>query len=350
MKQTNSHSRLFARLTAIFLIVCFVGGGLVLAQTKQLKTTTEPKVVTEVEEDDASNVPIQTQVPNGSSSYSVVIENKTQPDGKVIQSKKVWQNGQLVEETESELDGEDAQSALNATIQLPNGQIANGGVFQQDPFKGFLNDDDSDGDAFSGSPFDSIRRIEEQMRAQFDELRRQLAASAPGTYSPNPRLLQQGLAPQTQPSKFWIGLNVSPVPAILVSQLPIEENEGVLVEFVAPNSPAEKAGLKRYDVLISINGEKTNQLDDVVNLVEKAGANKVEIQYYRKGKLEKADATIEERPAQLTQQLTPNAGINKNFRVVRPGLIVPQSALDSEEAESNADASATTEEKAPENE
>ena len=143
-------------------------------------------------------------------------------------------------------------------------------------------------------------------------------------------------------------MSVSSVPAILVSQMPIQENEGVLVEFVAPNSPAEKAGLKRYDVVVSINGEKTNQLTDVVNLVEKAGANKVEIQFYRKGKLEKVEATVEERPAQLVQQLNSNADVNKNFRVVRPGLIVPQTALDSE-ADNSIDAP-NSEEKSSEEE
>ncbi len=352
-KQTNSRARLAAYMTVTSLVICFIGAGLVLGQTKQLKTSADPKVITETQEDDA-NVPLQVQVPNGSnaSSYSVVIENKTTPDGKVVQSKKVWQNGQLVEETESELEGEDAKNALNATIQLPDGQIANGGVFQQDPFKGLIDDEDF-GDAATGSPFDSIRRMEEQMRrehermrAQLDQLRQQFAM--PGAFGQAPNRALRAPNANTPTSKFWIGLSVSSVPAILVSQMPIQENEGVLVEFVAPNSPAEKAGLKRYDVVVSINGEKTNQLTDVVNLVEKAGANKVEIQFYRKGKLEKVEATVEERPAQLVQQLNSNADVNKNFRVVRPGLIVPQTALDSE-ADNSIDAP-NSEEKSSEEE
>ena len=78
-----------AALTVGALGIALIGGGFAAAQTKQLKAPASASVV--VSEDDAqasAQAQATTTDPNvESSSYSVVIENKTTPDGKVIQSK-----------------------------------------------------------------------------------------------------------------------------------------------------------------------------------------------------------------------------------------------------------------------
>lgn len=307
------------------LSVCLIGGSLALAQTKQLKAPANAQVI----EDDSARSQIIMNAPNSSSSsYSVVIENKTNPDGTIVQSRKVWQDGQLVEEEERTLDASEAQNALSATIQLPNGQVAPGGLFSSEEDGGFFG-------GMPSSPFEAIRQMEEQMREQQERMHARFEALRQQLSDPNGQLQgwpqQQFSAPgavaagRPAPSKFWIGTTIEPVPEFLIAQLPIEEKQGVLVQYVAPESPAAKAGLKRYDVLHKIAGEIVSNPLEVSKLVERLGASKVDIEYYRKGKLEKVELTIEERPALTQKGFTFGAPNQKNFRIVRPGLIVPES-------------------------
>jgi len=44
--------------------------------------------------------------------------------------------------------------------------------------------------------------------------------------------------------------------------------DNVLVKEVAPNSPAQKAGIKAGSTIISVNGQKTNSLDNFIKVVE----------------------------------------------------------------------------------
>src|SRR5690242_6252990 len=55
--------------------------------------------------------------------------------------------------------------------------------------------------------------------------------------------------------KYWIGSLGGPIPPehVLRAQLDLPENTGLLVANVVPNSPAAKAGLKQYDVMVKAN-------------------------------------------------------------------------------------------------
>ena len=58
--------------------------------------------------------------------------------------------------------------------------------------------------------------------------------------------------PPAQPpehGEYWVGIWCMPVPSALRAQLALPEKQGVLVENVAPDSPAAKAGIARYDIL-----------------------------------------------------------------------------------------------------
>ena len=54
----------------------------------------------------------------------------------------------------------------------------------------------------------------------------------------------------------------------------IPEIEGVLVVRVMPNTPAEKAGIRRGDVILAIDGEKVTSADRLQSIVENSGVNR----------------------------------------------------------------------------
>ncbi len=75
--------------------------------------------------------------------------------------------------------------------------------------------------------------------------------------------------------------------------IPDGVDEGVAVVSVEKGSPAEKAGLKKNDIIISLGGEKTGSLAEFrYELYKHDVGEKVEIGYYRNGKLQKTMITL----------------------------------------------------------
>ncbi|MFN8179890.1 MAG: trypsin-like peptidase domain-containing protein [bacterium] len=62
--------------------------------------------------------------------------------------------------------------------------------------------------------------------------------------------------------EVWVGVRVQEIPESLAESLDLESREGVIVASVDPGSPAEKAGVRRGDVIHSIGGERIRNFDD----------------------------------------------------------------------------------------
>ena len=54
--------------------------------------------------------------------------------------------------------------------------------------------------------------------------------------------------------EIWIGLLVQEMTPLIARSLGIESTDGVIVSQVDGGSPADKAGLRRGDVIIEVNG------------------------------------------------------------------------------------------------
>lgn len=79
-------------------------------------------------------------------------------------------------------------------------------------------------------------------------------------------------------------------------KLPKEINYGVAIKGVQPNSPAEKAGLQEFDVIVKMDGE---DIRDVVDLRKhlynkKKVGEEMKITYYRGGEIEETSMTLAE--------------------------------------------------------
>lgn len=60
----------------------------------------------------------------------------------------------------------------------------------------------------------------------------------------------------------WVGVRIQEIPASLAESLELESREGVIVASVDAGSPAERAGVRRGDVIRSISGERVRNFDD----------------------------------------------------------------------------------------
>jgi membrane-associated protease RseP (regulator of RpoE activity) len=98
----------------------------------------------------------------------------------------------------------------------------------------------------------------------------------------------------------WLGLGTEEASDALTSQLGLQPGEGLLVTFVAPDSPAAKAGLQKNDLLVEMDGQKLLLPMQLRKLVQmRKPGDKVAIAYYRGGKKQESSATISEVKADL---------------------------------------------------
>ena len=108
--------------------------------------------------------------------------------------------------------------------------------------------------------------------------------------------LQKTAVSSIQNQKTWLGVSLAPVPKVLSKQLGnlIPENQGVMVQSVSPNSPASKAGIQPYDVLLRFNDQKLYSAQQLAGLVSanKKGSE-IALNIVRKGKSEDLKVTLE---------------------------------------------------------
>jgi serine protease Do len=98
-----------------------------------------------------------------------------------------------------------------------------------------------------------------------------------------------------------LGVGIQPVTQELAQSFKLEEPVGAVVTLVEKGSPAEKAGLRPGDVIVSYNGKKIENPNELPRLVAatKPG-EKATLEVSRNGKREQLAATVGEFPAETT--------------------------------------------------
>ncbi len=95
----------------------------------------------------------------------------------------------------------------------------------------------------------------------------------------------------------WLGVHIQGVTKELADSLRLEDATGALVSRVMPESPAQKAGLKRGDVILEVNDKGVAKLRDLPRLVANLEVNeKAEFTIWRDGKEISLDAKIGKAP------------------------------------------------------
>jgi serine protease Do len=91
----------------------------------------------------------------------------------------------------------------------------------------------------------------------------------------------------------WLGVEFQPVTEPVAKSLGLDETEGALVASVVDDGPAEKAGVKVGDVILSLNGQKLTDPKDLPRLVANTQAGTdVDMVVLRDGKKRTLDVKI----------------------------------------------------------
>jgi hypothetical protein len=139
---------------------------------------------------------------------------------------------------------------------------------------------------------------------------------------PPARRQREDATTQSTTKHAYLGVEVSPVPAALSSQLPnlLAEGQGVLIERVAKDSPAAKAGLQANDILLSYNQQKIGSPEQLITMVRgDTPGREVTIGFVRGGKSQTGVVNLGEREAprmrerQRVFRLRPDEGLRRLF-------------------------------------
>ncbi len=100
----------------------------------------------------------------------------------------------------------------------------------------------------------------------------------------------------------WIGLKVQEVNQSLAQSLDLKKAEGVIISDVEEESPAQKAGLKRKDVIMKVDDQKIKNISDWEDLSYLARANQnLDIGFLRDGKEMHVQLSPETLPADASK-------------------------------------------------
>jgi hypothetical protein len=94
----------------------------------------------------------------------------------------------------------------------------------------------------------------------------------------------------------WLGLSTEEASEALASQLGLKPGQGLVVVFVAPDSPAAKAGVQKYDVIEEIGDQMLVDPVQLRKLVQmQQNGDTVKLALYRGGKKQTVSATLGKR-------------------------------------------------------
>ncbi|MDF3917630.1 DegQ family serine endoprotease [Salinicola salarius] len=110
-------------------------------------------------------------------------------------------------------------------------------------------------------------------------------------------------------SRGWLGVVIQPVSKDLAESFGLDGTEGALVSDVSDDSPAQKAGLKAGDVILSADGADIDDSTTLPRLIgQVAPGDEVTLQVMRDGDQRKIDVTVGDWPEQMADDGSPSSG------------------------------------------
>jgi serine protease Do len=106
-------------------------------------------------------------------------------------------------------------------------------------------------------------------------------------------------------SRGFLGLVPQQITPDLQSSLDLPSSEGVIISSVQKGTPADDAGLKRYDIILELNGQKVESEDQFRRVIADTPPGKsVKLKVLRENKTLDLDALVAERSERTTAELT----------------------------------------------
>jgi serine protease Do len=169
---------------------------------------------------------------------------------------------------------------------------AKGRVIGSGPYDDFIQTDASINPGNSGGPLIN-------MRGEVVGISTAIIAGGTGIGFAIPINMAKQIVPQLKErgevTRGWLGVMIQRVTPELAKQFGLETSEGALVAQVVEDSPAEKAGIKREDIIIEFDHKKIHKMSELPKIVANTQVGKqVEVKVIRQGREEKLKIEVGE--------------------------------------------------------
>lgn len=169
---------------------------------------------------------------------------------------------------------------------------AKGRVIGAGPYDDFLQTDASINFGNSGGPLLNLN-------GEVIGINTAIVAGGTGIGFAIPTSLAKGIIEQLKDKgkvvRGWLGVMIQKITPELAKSFDLKSEKGALVADVTSGGPAEKAGIKRGDVIITFDGKDIEEWSDLPTIVAATPVGKeVEVQVIREGKEKSFNITIAE--------------------------------------------------------
>jgi serine protease Do len=129
--------------------------------------------------------------------------------------------------------------------------------------------------------------------------------------------MAKDLLPQLKKGRVvrgWLGVMIQGITPDLKNKLHLKDEKGALVGDVPAGGPADKAGIKRGDVIVSFDGKEIKEVKDLPYIVASTPVGKnVKVELVRKGRKTSLQVKVgelkEEGESQAVSKAEPNLGL-----------------------------------------
>lgn len=109
-------------------------------------------------------------------------------------------------------------------------------------------------------------------------------------------------SPNVEEPTYWIGIRGRSIEsAVLRTHLQLAEDMGVVIEEILDDSPADKAGLRKHDIILRVNGDAVDNMQVLQSQVRASKEKPLELKIIRLGKQEKISLVPEPLPEALRE-------------------------------------------------
>lgn len=117
-------------------------------------------------------------------------------------------------------------------------------------------------------------------------------------------------------TRVYLGVALQDIDRNLAQAYKLSKPQGALITRVAPDSPAQKAGLKSGDVVLEFNGQSILQASDLLNLTHQAKVKEpFVLSYQRAGVRHSAQGIFDEVPSDMLAGTKSNEHIRLGLRL-----------------------------------
>ena len=175
---------------------------------------------------------------------------------------------------------------------------AKGRVIGAGPYDDFLQTDAAINPGNSGGPLFN-------MKGEVIGINTAIVASGQGIGFAIPINMAKELLPQLEKGKVtrgWLGVSIQEVTEDIAKSFKLKDAKGALVAEVMENTPAQRGGLERGDIIISFDGKEVETPNELQRIVANTPPDKkVKAKVIRDGKIETLTVKVGTMPEEITE-------------------------------------------------